>query len=164
MSKAFSLKFQKVSPIQKKGDTLTVSNYCPISLLSVCGKIFEEAMYHRIQSFFCKYNLININQFGFRSNHSTEQTLFSLIETIKNLNNAEIVCRVFIDLQKAFDTVNHEILLEKLKHAIRSKENNWFCSFLTNRKQYVSINGFFSQKKIEDVAFLKVLPWDLYFL
>ena len=121
-------------------------------------------MYHRIQSFFCKYNLININQFGFRSNHSTEQTLFSLIETIKNLNNAEIVCRVFIDLQKTFDTVNHEILLEKLKHAIRSKENNWFCSFLTNRKQYVSINGFFSQKKIEDVVFLKVLPWDLYFL
>ena len=55
---------------------------------------------------------------------------------------------VFIDLQKAFDTVNHEILLEKLNHyGIRSKENNWFCSFLTNGKHYVSINGFFSQTK-----------------
>ena len=59
------------------------------------------------------------------------------------------MCGVFIDLQKAFDTVSHEILLEKLNHyGIRSKENNWFRSFLTNRKQYVSINGFFSQTKI----------------
>ena len=59
------------------------------------------------------------------------------------------MCGVFIDLQKAFDTVNHEILLEKLsRYGRRSKENNWFCSFLTNRKQYVSINDFFSQKKI----------------
>ena len=59
------------------------------------------------------------------------------------------MCGVFIDLQKAFDTVNHEILLEKLKHyGISSKENNWLRSFLTNTKQYVSINGFFSQTKI----------------
>ena len=59
------------------------------------------------------------------------------------------MCRVFIDLQKAFDTISHEVLLEKLKHyGIRSKENNWFHSVLTNRKQYVWINGFFSQTKI----------------
>ena len=97
-------------------------------------------------------NLKNIaNAFNnFRSNHSTEHALISLIETIKKyLDNDEIVCRVFIDLQKAFDTISHEVLLEKLKHyGIRSKENNWFCSFLTNRKQYVSISGFFSQTKI----------------
>ena len=107
-------------------------------------------MYCRIYSFLYKYKLINTNQFGFCSNHSTEHTLISLIETIKKyLDNDEIVCRVFIDLQKAFDTISHEVLLEKLKHyRIRSKENNWFCSFLTNRKEYVSINGFFSQTKI----------------
>ena len=105
-------------------------------------------MYHRIYSFLCKYKLINTNQFVFCSNHSIEHTLISLIETIKkSLDNDEIVCRVFIDLQKAFDTINHEILLEKSNHH-GSKENNWFCSFLTNRKQYVSINGFFSQTKI----------------
>ena len=94
--------------------------------------------------------MINTNQSGFRSNYSTEHALISLMETIKKyVDNDEIVCGVFIDLQKAFDTVNHEILLEKLNHyGIRSKENNWFRSFLTNRKQYVSINGFFSQTKI----------------
>ena len=107
-------------------------------------------MYHRIYSFLCKYKLINTNEFGFRSNHSTEHTLISLIETIKkSLHNDEIVCEVFIDLQKAFDTVNHEDLLEKLNHyGIRSKENDWFRFFLSNRRQYMSINGFFSQTKI----------------
>ena len=121
-----------------------------MSLLSVFSKIFEKAMYHTIYSFHFKYKLINTNQFGFRSNHSAEHALISLIETIKkSLDNDEIVCGVFIDLQKAFDTVNHEILLGKLNHyGIRSKENNWFLSFLTNRKQYVSINGFFSETKI----------------
>ena len=144
------LKIAEVSPIHKKKDTVTVSNYCPIFLLSVFSKIFEKAMYHRIYSFLCKYKLININQFGFRSNHSTEHALISLLKTIKkSLDDNEIVCGIFIDLQKAFDTVNHEILLEKLNHyGIRSKENNWFRSFLTNRKIYVSINSFFSQTKI----------------
>ena len=107
-------------------------------------------MYNRIYSFLCKHKLINTTQFGFRSKHSTEHALISLIETIKKyLDDGEIVCGVFIDLQKAFDTVNHEILLEKLKHyGIRSKQNDWFRSFLTNRKQYVSMEGFFSQTKI----------------
>ena len=102
------LKIAQVSPIHKKEDTVTVSNYRPISLLSVFSKIFEKAMYHRICSFLCKYKLINKNQFGFCSNHSTEHALISLIETIKkSLDNDEIVCEVFLDLQKAFDTVNH---------------------------------------------------------
>ena len=75
-----------------------------------------------------------------------EHMVISLIETIKKyLDDGEIVCGVFIDLQKAFDTVNHEILLEKLKdYGIRSKQNDWFRSFLTTRKQYVSVAGCFS--------------------
>ena len=83
-------------------------------------------MYHITYSFLCKYKLINTNQFGFRSNHSTEHAFISLIETIKKSpDNYEIVCGVFIDLQKAFYTVNHEVLFEKLNHyGIRSKENN----------------------------------------
>ena len=83
-------------------------------------------MYNSICSFICKHKLINTTQFGFRSKHSTEHALISLIETIKKyLDDDKIVCGVFIDLQK--DTVNHEILLEKLKHyGIRSKQNDWF--------------------------------------
>ena len=149
------LKIAQVSLIHKKEDTVTVSNYRPISLLSVFSKIFEKAMYYRIYSFLCKYKLINTNQFCFSSNPSTKHALVSLIETIKKfLDNDEIVLGVFIDLQKAFETVNHEVLLEKLKHyEIRSKENNWLRSFLTNRKQCMSISGFFSQTKIVRCGF-----------
>ena len=87
-----------------------------------------------------------------------EHVLISLIETIKKyLDDGEIVCGVFIDLQKAFDTVNHEILLEKLKYyGIRSKQNDWFRSFLTNRKQYVSMAGFFFQTKVVKCGVLQV--------
>ena len=79
------LKIAQASLIQKKEDTVTASNYSPISLLSVFSKIFEKPMYQRIYSFLCKYKLITTNQFGFGSNHSTEHTLFTLIETITNL-------------------------------------------------------------------------------
>ena len=84
-----------------------------------------------------KSGLTNTNQFGFDSNYSTEYALISLIDTIKkSLDNDAIVCRIFIDLQKAFNTANHEILLEKSNYyKTRSKENNLFCSFLNNRKQ-----------------------------
>ena len=108
---------------------------------------------------------VNINKsiwFLFKSNQSTEHALISLIETIKkSLDNYEIVCGVFIDLQKAFET---EIVLKPLSHyGIRSKENNWFHSFLTNRKQYVPIVGFFSQTKIVRCGFLKIQPWGFCF-
>lgn len=76
------LEFAQVSPIHKKEDTLTVSKYCPISL-SLFSNIFEKALYHKIYSFLCKHKLINTNQTGFCSNHSTEPGLISFIETIK---------------------------------------------------------------------------------
>ena len=107
-----SLKTAQVTPVHKKEDTLTINNYRPISLLSVFSKILEKSMYNRIYSFLCKHKLIKTRQFGFRSNHSTEHAFISLIKTIKKyLDDGKIVCGVFIDLQKAFDTVNHEILL-----------------------------------------------------
>ena len=74
-------------------------------------------MYNRIYSFLCKHKLINTTQFGFLSKHLREYELILLIETIKKyLDDGKIVCGVFIDLQKAFDTVNHDIFLEKLNH------------------------------------------------
>ena len=85
-----------------------------------------------------------------RANHSTNHALFSLTEIIREaLDNSYFACGIFIDLQKAFDTVDHTILLKKLDHyGIRGLANNWFNSYLTNRKQFVSINGFNSNNQL----------------
>ena len=136
-------KIAKVIPVHKKGDMLLCNNYRPISLLSVFSKIYEKCIYQRLYSFLCQYNLIYKKQFGFRAKHSTNHALISLLETVKMfLDNDELVCGIFIDLQKAFDTVDHEILLDKMHHyGVRGVANDWFCSFLTGRKQYVTIAG-----------------------
>jgi len=80
-------------------------------------------------------------QFGFRKSHSTIHTLINIVERIReSIDKSEFACGVFVDLQKAFDTVGHEILLAKLKHyRIRGIANQWFRSYLTNRFQFVSI-------------------------
>ena len=93
-------------------------------------------MYSRFYAFLTKYKLLFKKQFGFRNNHSTSPAVISLIDLIKiYLDNDYFVCGVFIDLQKTFDTVNHEILLVKLDfYGIRGLANSWLKSFLKNRK------------------------------
>ena len=133
-----SLKCANVIPIFKnKGSALEVVNYRPISLLSNINYIFEKTMYINLHN--CIYEL----QFGFRELHSTNHALFSISEKIRNALDNNFACGIFVDLQKAFDTVNHEILFKKLEHyGIRGLSNSWFKSYLSNRKQYVTINGF----------------------
>ena len=99
-------------------------------------------------SFLEKNNLLQDKQFGFRSKHSTTHALISLTESIKNfLDKKDIVSGIFIDLEKAFDTVNHSILCDKLNYyGFRGKFNDLIKSYLTNRKQFVSINGYDSTK------------------
>jgi len=140
-------KLAKVVPIFKKEDPLLCKNYRPISLLPIFSKIFEKLIYSRMYEYLDKNHLLYDKQFGFRSKHSTSHALISLTETIKNhLDNKELVSGVFIDLAKAFDTVNHSILCKKLSYyGFRGKFNELIKSFLTNRKQYVSINGFDSE-------------------
>ena len=103
--------------------------------------------------FFFDNNLIFSSQFGFRQKYSTVHALISLTENSrKNLDDGNIGCGIFVDLQKAFDTVEHDILLSKLEHyGIRGLANEWFKSYLSNRKQYVSINGYDSN--LADVKF-----------
>ena len=105
-------------------------------------------MYNRIYKCFCENNIIYPLQFGFRQQYSTFYALISLTEDIrKNLNKGNIGCGIFVDLKKAFDTVEHDILLAKLEHYdIRDMTNNWFKSYLFNRKQFVSINGHVSNQ------------------
>ena len=100
-------------------------------------------MYKRLYKFLEKYEILYALQFGFRSNHSIDHALVSLTEAIKNaLDDRKFGCGIFLDLQKAFDTVNHNILLSKLEHyGIRGTALEWFKSYLSERKQYVSVNG-----------------------
>ena len=146
-----NLKVSKIIPIYKgKGSNLSCSNYRPISLLSNIDKIVEKLMFKRLYSFLSKYKVIYNLQFGFRENHSTTHALTYLTEQVRNaLDNSNYSCGVFVDLQKAFDTVDHKILLHKLNHyGVRGIENNWFKSYLLGRKQSVFINGAYSNEII----------------
>ena len=142
-----SLKLCKVIPIHKSKSTLEPNNYRPISLLSIFDKIFEKLMHKQLYSFLNTNDILFENQFGFRKNNSTSFALMQITETIKEtIDNKKYGCGIFIDLRKAFDTVNHEILLKKLDHyGIRGTSLDWYKSYLSNRKQYVFHNGESSQ-------------------
>ena len=146
------LKIAKVIPLHKKESVLNFLNYRPISLLSVFSKIYEKSIYVRIYSYLEKYKMIYSKQFGFRGNHSVNHAIISFTEHIRSLlDKGEFVCGIFVDLEKAFDTVHHDILCEKLKsYGLRGNINKLIKSYLSNRKQFVSINGYDSE--IKDVT------------
>ena len=127
-----------------------MSNYRLIYLLSIFSKIFEKVMHKRLCEFLEKNNVLYSLQFGFRSisKHSTSHTLISMTAKIRNtIDNGNYGGGIFIDLKKAFDTVNHSILLRKLDHyGIRGISPKWFESYLSNRNQYVSVNGHTSEQ------------------
>ena len=143
------MKISKTIPIFKKGSRLLVSNYRPISLLSNLNKILEKIVHERIYNFLDEYQCIYSLQFGFRKKHSTNHALIDITETIRQaLDNKKFACGIFVDLQKAVDTVNHDILIDKFEHyGIRGTANNWFASYQKNRSQFVSTLGFDSSTK-----------------
>ncbi|XP_065675763.1 uncharacterized protein LOC136091972 [Hydra vulgaris] len=144
------LKTASVKPIHKKDSKLDCNNYRPISLLSNISKILEKLMYSRIYHFLDNSKCLYGRQFGFRLKHSTSHSLISITETICGaIDSGSFACGVFIDLQKAFDTVDHKNLTEILYHyGIRGIANDWFLSYINNRNQFVSINGFQSTCKV----------------
>ena len=137
------LKKASVVPIHKGNSKLDCCNYRPISLLSNIGKVIEKLMHTRITKFLNKHKCFFPSQYGFRSKHSINHALIEITEKIRDaLDNNSFACAVFVDLQKAFDTVSHKILLEKLQHyGVRGVANNWLKSYLCQRQQSVKIDN-----------------------
>ena len=127
----------------KQSDPKLASKYGPISLLPIFSKLFEKVKYKRLYSFVTSYRIIHHLQFGLQENHSVDHTLISITEAIRNtLDDRKYQCGVLIDLQKAFDTVNYDILLSKLEHyGIRGTLLIWFQSYLSDKYQNISIKG-----------------------
>ncbi|XP_057314221.1 uncharacterized protein LOC130655476 [Hydractinia symbiolongicarpus] len=134
------LKIARVVPVLKAGEVCKVSNYRPISILPCFSKILERIMYNRVYSFLNNNDILYNKQFGFQAGHSTDHAIIQLSQEIfQAFDENKFTIGVFIDLSKAFDTVNHEILLEKLKnYGIRNTYLAWFNNYLFERKQYIS--------------------------
>ena len=142
-------KLANVVPIYKKEDKQLVKNYRPISLLPICGKIFEKLVFDSLYPYLVSNNLITKNQSGFIPKDSCTNTLLFLIneihEAFEDPKSLEVRA-VFLDISKAFDKVWHEGLLFKLKqNGVSGKLLSFFKSYLSNRKQRVAINGFYSE-------------------
>ena len=137
------LKIGRISPIYKKDDEELFENYRPVSTLPIFAKIFEKIIYSRLYSFFVSQGILHDKQFGFRKNHSTSHALNYSINHIKEtLKKGEHILGIFIDLSKAFDTIDHKILLKKLEtYGIRGNAHSLIDSYLSERKQYVSVLG-----------------------
>ena len=143
------LKIANVLPLFKAEEPSHFNNYRPVSLLCILSKVFEKIMYNRVSDFINKLEILYKFQFGFRKKHSTYLAHLILMDKItKSLDNGDKVIGIYLDFSKAFDTVNHDILLQKLYYyGIRGNAYEWFKSYLTDRVQYVTYNGVQSSPK-----------------
>ena len=143
------LKIAKVIPIYKKQDAEIFSNYRPVSLLPCFSKILERLVFDKCMDYININKILNDEQFGFRSNHSTYMAVLQVVDKINTaVDNNEMTVGIFLDLSKAFDTIDHNILLHKLEYyGFRGVVLEWFKSYLSNRKQFVSYDSHESQLK-----------------
>ena len=146
-----AMKIGQVAPLFKKGEKNTKTNYRPITVLTQFNQIFEHLLSKRYLTFFQKFDIITKKQFGFLKKHCTEHAILDLKEYIMSkLDNKDVTAVLFLDLQKAFDTVSHDILLKKLYHyGIRGTAHHLLKSYLSNRKQRTKVGNV-----ISDMAFV----------
>lgn len=148
-----SLKVACITPIHKGGDTKDIANYRPISVLPLLSKIFESCIYNRLYDYLCKMSIISPNQYGFQRKKSTSDAMIDLTESIYSALNLKqhSVC-IMVDFRKAFDTVNHEILLGKLqRYGVRGIALDLLRNYLHNRKQLVRIG-----KKVSSIKTINI--------
>ncbi len=136
-------KVARVSPLYKDGSRNKILNYRPISVLPIMGKILERLVHEQVYDFFTRNNLFDKNQAGFRSGHSTVSCALSVLDHVYlSLDRKQIVGIVFLDLKKAFDTVDYHILCQKLAaYGVVGSANAWFRNYLSNRKQVTRYKG-----------------------
>ena len=141
------LKIAKITPIYKKEYKHHIENYRPISILPSISKIFEKVIYNQLYAYFVDNNYFSKTQYGFRKQHSTEYAILEITNRIlSEFDNGNSVLAIYLDLSKAFDTLNHEILLAKLKHyGIKNISLNWFHSYLKDRMHYTQIDNYRSE-------------------
>ena len=144
-----NFKVAKVIPIHKKGLHTGLGNYRLILLLSIFNLILEKLIFKRLMKFIKTQNILYTKQFGFRQKYSNTQALLSITNKIqKAVDEGTYSCGIFLDFSKAFDTVNHNILITKLDHyGFSGIVKKWFCSYLSERKQFVSIGNAMSDYK-----------------
>lgn len=141
------LKSARVKPLFKKNCRSEVGNYRPVSILCIVSKILERAVYNQLEVFLTKNKLLYEFQSGFRQSYSTDSCLIHLTDHIRSQTSKGLYTgMVLLDLQKAFDTVDHKILCRKLK-AMGVESVEWFESYLSNRKQTVHVNDTFSSQE-----------------
>ena len=137
------LKLAKVTPVYKKDNVHHFDNHRPVSVLSSISKVFEKVIFNQIYKYFHDNNLFHGSQYGFRSNHSTELATLEFLDRIMiEMDKDKTPLSIFLDLSKAFDTIDHDILLYKLHYyGFRNKSFSLIKSYLENRQQYVQIEN-----------------------
>jgi len=142
-------KCSKVIPLFKQGERADLNNYRPISIIPVVAKVFERIIYDQAFAYLTEHNLISSHQSGFRCLHSTVTALLEATDNwAYNIDSGNVNAVVFLDLKKAFDTVDHDILLSKLNvYGFRGAANNWFKSYLNCRNQKCFVNGCISENR-----------------
>ena len=136
-------KIAKIIPLFKGGDRECVNNYRPVSLLPLPGKMLEQIVHKKVVNFWEENVMLSNDQAGFRKNHSTVSTIADLTDDLfHQINMGNTTLATFVDLRKAFDSVNTKILIEKLHHAgLRGNVLKWCINYLSNRSQCTFVNN-----------------------